>query len=135
MYKTKHPNIQLANAMFVSPSTISGYRRSFSDRCGSCSHRADSECLQITSSEPVKLQPDLIPPKKELSTPCFRAVPNSFYKSCSASKITVERSGTRTRVRSPCVWASKVRPILVFTESIYYKFPMIRPQRVQAHLQ
>ena len=40
MYKQNISNIQLANAMFVSPSTISGY-----DRCGSCSHRADSECF------------------------------------------------------------------------------------------
>lgn len=47
MYKQNISNIQLANAMFVSPSTISGYRTrpSFSDRCGSCSHRADSECF------------------------------------------------------------------------------------------
>lgn len=42
MYKQNISNIQLANAMFVSPSTISGYR---TDRCGSCSHRADSECF------------------------------------------------------------------------------------------
>lgn len=40
MYKQNISNIQLANAMFVSPSTISGYRTRpvVSDRCGSCSH-------------------------------------------------------------------------------------------------
>ena len=64
MYKQNISNIQLANAMFVSPSTISGYRTGrrsehalFPERCSTL-----------------------------------------FYKSCSASKITVERSGTRTRV-------------------------------------
>ena len=84
MYKQKISNIQLANAMFFSPSTISGYR---------------TGRLQITSSEPVKLQPDPIPPKKRVEHALFpERCSTLFYKSCSASKITVERSGTRTRV-------------------------------------
>ena len=44
MYKQNISNIQLANAIAVHDQRIP-YRSSFSDRCGSCSHRADSECF------------------------------------------------------------------------------------------
>ena len=80
MYKQNISNIQLANAMFVSPSTISGYRTG-------------------RRSPTVKLQKDPIPPKKRVEHALFpERCSTLFYKSCSASKITVERSGTRTRV-------------------------------------
>lgn len=95
MYKQNISNIQLANAMFVSPSTISGYRTG--RRSPTVADLA--AIVQITSSEPVKLQPDPIPPKKRVEHALFpERCSTLFYKSCSASKITVERSGTRTRV-------------------------------------
>ena len=44
MYKQNISNIQLANAMFVSPSTISGYRTGRRSPTVA-DHRADSECF------------------------------------------------------------------------------------------
>ena len=101
MYKQNISNIQLANAMFVSPSTISGYRTG--RRSPTVADLAAIvQILNVsadTSSEPVKLQPDPIPPKKRVEHALFpERCSTLFYKSCSASKITVERSGTRTRV-------------------------------------
>lgn len=73
MYKQNISNIQLANAMFVSPSTISGYRTG--RRSPTVADLAAIvqilNVLQITSSEPVKLQPDPIPPKKRVEHALF----------------------------------------------------------------
>ena len=68
MYKQNISNIQLANAMFVSPSTISGYRTgrrspTVADLAAYCRLRIFG---QITTSEPVKFQKDPLPPKKKI---------------------------------------------------------------------
>lgn len=75
MYKQNISNIQLANAMFVSPSTISGYRTgrrspTVADLAAIVQILNVSADYLIGTSEITK---DPIPPKKELSTPCFQS--------------------------------------------------------------
>lgn len=82
MYKQNISNIQLANAMFVSPSTISGYRTgrrspTVADLAAIVQILNVSADYLIGTSE-ITTRPDTTE-KKELSTPCFQSGAQLFF--------------------------------------------------------